>query len=240
MASIRQRDYLEVYHARDSEGLRRSLLSFADRMSFERLTAVLVIDRPGARKLVYELGNVPDAYIEQAQSGNDGARDPVLHKLKSDGKPFIYDQSLYVGAGAGDLWEVQAPFGYKTGVCVALHADAGVHFYLGVDRSRKLPANDLACARLLADVHLLAAYAQEATLKVFDSSSPLVESAVRLSTREKEVLNWVKDGKSAWVTGSILGISEHTVEFHCANARRKMGVATTHAAILRAMGAGLL
>ena len=106
--------------------------------------------------------------------------------------------------------------------------------------SKKLPANDLACARLMADIHLLATYAQETAVKVFEPTSPFVEPLTRLSTREREVLNWVKEGKSAWVIGEILGISEHTVEFHCTNARRKMGAATTHAAILRAIGLGLL
>lgn len=240
MAAIRQRDYLDVHSSGDPQCFRQSLLSFAERLSFERLTAVLVVDRPGAAKRVHEIGNVPQEYLERSQSADSGARDPVLQRLKVDGKPFLYDQSLYVGSGAGDLWEEQAAFGYKTGVSVALHTGSGVHFYLGLDRSKKLPANDLACARLMADIHLLATYAQETAVKVFEPTSPFVEPLTRLSTREREVLNWVKEGKSAWVIGEILGISEHTVEFHCTNARRKMGAATTHAAILRAIGLGLL
>lgn len=240
MPSIRQRDYLDVHASGDPHGFRQSLLNFADRLNFERMTAVLVLDRPGASKRVFEVGNVPQEYLERSQNSDNGARDPVLQKLKSDGKPFLYDQAMYVGTGAGDLWEEQAAYGYKTGVSVAMHTGSGVHFYLGLDRSRKLPANDLACARLLADIHLLATYAQETAIKIFEPNSSMVVPAVRLSAREREVLNWVKDGKSAWVIGEILGISEHTVEFHCTNARRKMGAATTPAAILKALHLGIL
>lgn len=229
-----------MHGSNDPQCFRQSLLSFADRLSFERMTAVLVVERPGASKRVFEVGNVPPAYLERSRDDHSGERDPVLQKLKADGKPFAYDQALYIGSGAGDLWEEQAAFGYKTGVSVAMHAGSGVHFYLGLDRSKRLPTSDMACARLLADIHLLATYAQETALKVFEPASPLLQPAVRLSAREREVLNWVKDGKSAWVIGEILGISEHTVEFHCANARRKMGAATTPAAILRAMRLSLL
>ena len=85
-------------------------------------------------------------------------------------------------------------------------------------------SSDMACARLLADIHLLATYAQETALKVFEPASPLLQPAVRLSAREREVLNWVKDGKSAWVIGEILGISEHTVKVHLWRLFKRIGV----------------
>ena len=38
--------------------------------------------------------------------------------------------------------------------------------------------------------------------------------SAELSSREREILNWVKDGKSTWEISAILSISTNTVQFH--------------------------
>jgi len=38
-----------------------------------------------------------------------------------------------------------------------------------------------------------------------------------LSAREKEVLNWLKQGKSSWDMSVTLGISERTINYHVYN-----------------------
>jgi DNA-binding CsgD family transcriptional regulator len=240
MPSIRHKDYLDVHASSSALELQNNLLAFADRMSFERLTAVLFVDQPGLSKSAHVIGNVPEAFAQMSTDVNSGLRDPVFKRLKQETRPFLYDQSTYVQSGAGDLWEEQAPFGYKTGISVALHTGSGLHFHLGMDRSKRLPANDTLCTRLFADLHLLASYAQEAACKVLAPASPSLAGKIRLTPREHEVLAWVRDGKSAWAIGEILGISEHTVEFHCAKVRTKLGTATTHTAVFRAMSLGLL
>lgn len=51
-----------------------------------------------------------------------------------------------------------------------------------------------------------------------------------LSLREKEVLNWLKKGKTSWDISVILGISERTVNFHINNIMQKLdAVSRTHA-----------
>jgi DNA-binding CsgD family transcriptional regulator len=45
-----------------------------------------------------------------------------------------------------------------------------------------------------------------------------------LTTREKEILQWVSLGKSCGETGSILGITERTIKFHLQNVYRKLEV----------------
>lgn len=240
MPSIRQKDYLDVHASGSKLELQSTLLAFADRMSFERLTAVLVVDQPGYPKSVHLVGNVPEAYAESFSDVEASRRDPVFKRLKTETRPFMYDQSTYVNSGTGDMWEHQAAFGYKTGISVAMHTGSGLHFYLGMDRNKRLPANDVLCARMFADLHMLASFAQETACKVFAPSSPSLAAKIHLTPREREVLAWVKEGKSAWAIGEILSISEHTVEFHCAKVRAKLETSTTHAAVIRAMNMGLL
>jgi DNA-binding CsgD family transcriptional regulator len=153
--------------------------------------------------------------------------------------PFIYDQDLYVNEAAADLWEQQERFGYRTGISVALHLPAGRHFLLGFDRSRPLPQDDVKLTRLLADLQLLAVHAQDAALRLLDepeNSSP----PPRLTVREVEILQYTMDGKSAWAIGQILGLSEHTINFHLRNVMKKLDSASKHQAVLKALALGLL
>ena len=67
---------------------------------------------------------------------------------------------MYTNEQAGDLWDAQAPYGYKTGIAIALHLPGGKHFVMGVDRYKALPANDMVIAQMMADLLLLAVHAQ--------------------------------------------------------------------------------
>jgi transposase-like protein len=45
-------------------------------------------------------------------------------------------------------------------------------------------------------------------------ASPCEIDGIILSPREAQCLQWASEGKSAWETGQIMGISHHTVAFH--------------------------
>jgi DNA-binding CsgD family transcriptional regulator len=61
-----------------------------------------------------------------------------------------------------------------------------------------------------------------------------------LSSREKEVLNWLKQGKSSWDISIILGISERTVNFHVYNVIQKLGATNRPQAVAVATRLGLI
>jgi DNA-binding CsgD family transcriptional regulator len=61
-----------------------------------------------------------------------------------------------------------------------------------------------------------------------------------LTSREKEILLWVKEGKSAWEISSILGISRNTVKFHLKNIFRKLNTTSRSQAVVVAFGRGLI
>lgn len=66
------------------------------------------------------------------------------------------------------------------------------------------------------------------------------EWSIPLSNREKEVLRWAADGKTATEISTILDISVATVKFHTRNAAEKLGTANRTAAVARAVAMGLL
>ena len=154
--------------------------------------------------------------------------------------PFVYDQSLYVDEQAGDLWEMQALFGYKTGIAMALHLPGGKHFVMGVDRDQPLPGDDIELTRMMADLQLLAVHAQDTAVRLLAPQALELQYMPRLTDREVEILKWTSDGKSAWAVGQILSLSEHNVKYHIKRILEKLGVGSKHQAVTKAKTLGLL
>ncbi len=65
-------------------------------------------------------------------------------------------------------------------------------------------------------------------------------NSIDLSVREKEVLNWLKHGKSSWDISVILGISESTVNYHVYNVMLKLDVVNRPQAVAAAVRLGLI
>jgi len=61
-----------------------------------------------------------------------------------------------------------------------------------------------------------------------------------LSERERDCLRWIALGKTSWETGHILGLSQHTINFHVRNACAKLGVDNRLAAVAMALRLGLI
>jgi len=66
------------------------------------------------------------------------------------------------------------------------------------------------------------------------------QTSFQISHREKEVLNWVRQGKTTWDISMILKISERTVKFHVDNVMRKLDAVSRAHAVAIAMTEGLI
>jgi DNA-binding CsgD family transcriptional regulator len=82
--------------------------------------------------------------------------------------------------------------------------------------------------------HLHQAYSRIADRKNVENSKAV------LSAREKEILNWLKQGKSSWDMSVILGISQNTVNFHVYNILRKLGASNRPQAVAVAIHRGII
>lgn len=233
--------YEQVSQAEDLASFRRGLIDFANDLDFGLVVGVMAIEHrgPGARTEYVAVGNTPDEFLEIQRNNDYARRDPVHQRLGNLTKPLIYDQSFYVEAGAGELWEMYAPFGYRTGVAVGVQMPGYRRLLLGVDREEPLPKDPVRLNRMIADLQLLAVHAQEAAGRLLlpkRASQP----EVKLPARQLEILKLTMEGKSAWVVGSLLGISENTVNYHMKQLFKQLDVSTKHQAVLKAMELGLL
>ena len=66
------------------------------------------------------------------------------------------------------------------------------------------------------------------------------EQLCNLTLRESEVLKWSGVGKTTWEMSCILGCSERTINFHIANASRKLGSFSRRQAVGVALAQGLI
>jgi DNA-binding CsgD family transcriptional regulator len=237
---MRYQRFLDVSQSPDLSTFRRNLIDFAAELGFGLVGASMITELPDKSKSFEMIHNAPAAFAEDA-TRNDAAarRDPVLQRLKSVSVPFIYDQSVYVNAGAADLWEEQAVFGYKTGIAVSLHIPGGRQFMLGFDRVEPLPMGDEELTRMLADLQLGAVHAQDAAARLLIPSM-MGKAIPNLTKRELEILKWTAAGKTAGEIAQILNISSWTVTYYMRSILSKFQVPNKHAAVLIAMSLGII
>jgi LuxR family transcriptional regulator len=231
---------IDVGLSEDFESFERRLVATADALGFPIISGVLMRGvLQDANVQITSLGNTPEGYLDAAKDLGDTRRDPVMARLMSQSVPVVYDQQTYVAAGVGELWEMQAPYGYKTGIAVKLHLPGDKHFLLGVDREEALPRPGTELMQMVAGLQLLAAHALTAADRLL-SPSLNKGDLPKLTKRELDVLSWTAQGKTAWEVSVILGMSEKTVNFHLGNAMRKLQVTSKHQAVLKCVAAGVL
>ena len=85
-------------------------------------------------------------------------------------------------------------------------------------------------------VHMLAL---TAFYKIQEQVHP-APARVTLTDREREVLTWVADGKTAWEIGEVLEISHRTVEWYIQHAVQKLGARNRMQAVVIAARDGLI
>ena len=119
-----------------------------------------------------------------------------------------------------------ADFAFIRGLIVPLHGPGG--FVAGVALAgAKVDLSE----RTKPGLHLLSLYAFD-RIRQF-AAKP--ETRPKLTAREREVLAWSAQGKSAWEIGEILNIAKRTVDEHVQTAIRKLGAANRTQAVVIAI-----
>lgn len=91
---------------------------------------------------------------------------------------------------------------------------------------------------IVSDLQSVAVHLHDTVMRSSELSRVLRQPS--LSSREREVLQWIAAGKTYMDVGEILSISDRTVEVHLRSARSKLSALTTAQAVARAIGCGLI
>jgi len=234
-----QGDYQSVLEATNLEQFRSVVIRFAQQLGFDKVSAMVAVDRLGGAPEFVAVHNAPAAYLNTFEDLDISKKDPIAQHCKRNTVPIIWDQRTYLESDAVSQWEHQAQFGYRSGIAMALHLPEGRHFLLGVDRDQALPTDSLELQRIVADLQLFAVHAQDTALRVLVSEGARPELPA-LTPRELEVLRWTMEGKVTSEISALLGIGDRTTVFHLQNAMLKLNCNSKHVAVVKALRLGLI
>lgn len=88
-------------------------------------------------------------------------------------------------------------------------------------------------------INYIAPYIHIAMSNSFYASSRMMGGQV-ITRREREILSWLKDGKTSWDISRILNISEVTVNFHISNIINKLDSTNRVQAVAIALRQGII
>ncbi|AGS25381.1 LuxR family transcriptional regulator [Rhizobium etli] len=181
--------------------------------------------------------NYPDEWRKRCSEMGYDRIDPVTEKSRTRARAFRWSE-VYNDASTTDIergvFDEAARFGLRSGISVPIHGPNSCFAIMSFAESFESDFDHSTITYLqLAATHF--------HLKVAGiANSHDVESCPKLSLREKECILWVARGKSSWVIGTILGISQNTVDFHVKNVMEKLKVNSRTVAAMNALALGII
>lgn len=182
--------------------------------------------------------NYPKAWVERYLAKNYFEIDPVIKFAATTTQAFSWRElknDKTMSNRVKKFWKESEDYGLKCGITVPLHCPKNQSFVLSLVSSNKNTC--LLCANI-DDIQLIAYQFTIAYFNANKINKPVKENP--LTEREREVLNWTAQGKSAWDIGVILNISEHTVNFHLKNIIKKLDVTNKTAAVVKGLRFGYI
>lgn len=208
----------------------------ASKLGFEYCAYGIQMPVPISRPRVAMFNNYSVQWQQCYQERGYLRVDPtVLHALKST-LPIIWSDRLF--ESSRNMWEEAREHGLRFGWAQASRDASGAIGLLSLSRSADhLTAEELTYHQ--ARMSWLAQYAHAAMSRLL-APKLAPESQVLLTKREKEVLCWTAEGKTAYEISQILSVAERTVNFHINNVIAKLGTSNKTQAAVKAAALGLL
>lgn len=216
--------------SKDSDSLQQSMTEIATALDLCCFAYLSLPSAPKAEPLL--ISTYPSSWTAHYLRNHYERFDPVIVQALRYPQPFEWGVGVRSPAYSElerGLFEEAAKFGIRHGFTIPVHdskgAVAALTFAADEQRARFKRTIDEHASVL----QLMAMYFHAHARRKFLADD--FPSIAGLSPREIECLKWAAQGKSAWETGRILGISRHTVAFHLDNAKTKLGVRSTIQAV---------
>ncbi|SAL06332.1 LuxR family transcriptional regulator [Caballeronia calidae] len=230
-------DLLERFQeSKDSDQLLSHLSAHAKELGFEYVCCGF--QRPSSvRKPLLELLNAyPQGWMDRYIEQNYVAVDPVVKTGKKEQYPILWNDALF--ASTPTLWSEARDVGLTAGVSQSCWGVNGGFGLLSLARSS--PAISAAEFRDVTTHLCWLGTITHHLMSSFNRPTGYSGEPVFLTPREKEILQWSADGKTASEIGDILCIAERTVNFHINNVLPKLGATSKIQATVRAIRLGLI
>lgn len=186
---------------------------------------------------------IVDGYPEQWRhrycEANYIALDPTVSHCRQSTVPIIWFDLQSTNKQVSRFFDEATDHGLRSGISVPVHGAGGEWAMLSLATSRNNDRAKPALNDAQLSLVLLAPFVHEAVRRLVAQQSAQ-PPAISLTPREKEVLLWTAEGKTAWDISRILNISERTVVFHLQNTAEKLNVCNRTHAVARAISMGLI
>ncbi|WP_380181553.1 transcriptional regulator SdiA [Kalamiella sp. sgz302252] len=190
---------------------------------------------PFTRPKVFIYTNYPERWAHRWQQENFAEIDPVIRYCQTPGTLLLWNDPI-VKEGK-KVFEAAREFGIRSGFSCSRLARNRVVAILSMASSKSFVKAALTPEKQLK-LQFLADRILEALQRISDRS--LLVMLMPLSQREKEILKWTAEGKTAAEISLILSISEHTVNFHQKNMQKKFNAPNKTQVASYAAAIGLL
>lgn len=193
------------------------------------------ISRPEARILTSIAPDWMDRYIEKGYLEND----PIHMQCMRTRSPVFWGDILEseLSGEARKICGEAGEHGFRQGVSALFHRPDGNTGALSVVLDGKAVEARRMFSAFGRVMSLLAVYAHTA---LTTNRKAIARAQTSLSRREVDCLSYAARGMTAKQIAYHLGISEPTVAFHFASARRKLGAATATQAVAKAVWMDLI
>jgi DNA-binding CsgD family transcriptional regulator len=227
--------------AETPEHVRDVLVLFQNHFSFTRALGGLV--HLGPNRTFAGFSNVvnasyPDEWLYMYWKNGFADVDPVFNSaLKSPGTQHWQDTYRNMSSEKEQEFIATAKqFGLCDGITTgSVDQACGLATFCSFASEHTLDAK-----HLVPLVEYLGYYIHMALIRSAPRSVSQTDQCVKeLSSREVTVLNWMKNGKTNWEIGKILGVSERTVRFHIESIFSKLEVTSRSQAVATAIEHGL-
>lgn len=186
----------------------------------------------------YEVLNVsyPPEWLELYIAKGYHQVDPIVRKNFSDFSLQYWGETYKAHRPPREFLSSAEDFGLKNGYTLGVRnlcGKQGSLFSLSGNSIERHPRTELVLQNVIPHFH-------QALSRILKPESQADRRSKPLSAREKEVLQWLKCGKSSWDISVIMGISERTVNYHIYNILGKLDAVNRTQAVAVAMEEGLI
>jgi DNA-binding CsgD family transcriptional regulator len=235
-----ERRCLEVLHATSVRDFTRQIVSFTQDLGFETVGAMVVTRHSPTLTEFQTVTNAPAAFLNEFHDQEHARLDPVNKHCAHFSSPIVWDRSTYASSDTERLWELQEPFGYRSGMAVAMHLRRGRHFMFGANWKRDRCGAVRNFKSIAEDLLSFAEHAQAAAFELCQPVRFDTETPFSLTARELETLRWSMDGLTSWEVADRMSISERHATLLVRLAIEKLGCSSKYEASLRAIRLGLI
>ncbi|TAN07852.1 MAG: LuxR family transcriptional regulator [Rhodanobacteraceae bacterium] len=207
------------------------LRSIVQELGFDYCSYVLRQPIPLNNPSMLWSSNYPAEWLRHYEANNYLAIDPTVQQAAARAQPVVWDSGS-VGPPSA-FWEEARSFGICHGWTLLTRGPRAATGLLSLARSHEaisaaeLDDSELKLVWLAHQIHGM--------LDALELQPGVPDGAHQLTEREREVLRWGADGKTADETGTILGITERTVTYHVTLAMCKLGVTNKTQAVAKAL-----